>query len=147
MTTAPGLFLGLRFVNALLEAHTGNTDDAVAFGLLMRSNRLAPAGLAFTATFKTIHITTLHADAQSVTVRLLVDDVVRVTRVIALPSQAEPRQYKFQVNLSEPVMVAGVERLRLHPRGTWAQVEIESDGTAALQVDGLEIEWDPAGRL
>lgn len=145
--SAPALFLGLRFAGGLLEAHTGNTDDAAPFQLLMRSNRLAPRGLVETASFVAIHVTVLHTETQTVTVRLIVDDNRIVERTAVLPSQAEPAQYKFRVNLSEPVIVAGVERLRLHPRGTWAQVEIESDGTAALQVDGLEIEWDAAGRL
>jgi hypothetical protein len=144
---SPALFLGTADSGALYEANRGQADDGEPFRLRMRSNRLAPNGLVETATYSHLTVTTQHLAAQALAVRLFVDDEMVCERVLALPAQSSVKQYSARVPFSLPLLVNGVERGRVHPRGTWAQIELESDGTSPVTIDGVELEWDPAGRL
>jgi hypothetical protein len=133
--TAPLIFFGRRDDEALLQAASGFTDAGESYTLLARSNRLAPAGAGGECIFTLYYLTVRHTGALTLRVTPIVDDVrypsVTVTFDDAGPA---PLLEVREIGFSHAYSRGGVERGRFALRGTWVQVEIESEGAIGSDV-------------
>lgn len=147
----PVLVLGRSDAPVLLKHGDGYLDDDQVYDLLGRTDPYLPAGLGGEAAFFTVYLTTTHFQAVTVlrlTVRI--DGVAVKTTDVVLNTApgADGEQRVHEIDLSQPHMVAGVERLRYAPRGTWLDVTVETVrgqglGASARQiVDGIECEFE-----
>lgn len=137
---------------AMLTVGAGYIDDDTHYDLLGRSAPWAPAGSGGEAIFTALYVTTRHFEQDvSLFVTTYIDgmplaEVTRLNLVGVALSKGE--QQVHEIGLSIPHMVAGVEKLRYAPRGTWISVQVETMivdgfGSAARQcVDGIECEFE-----
>lgn len=137
---------------AMLTVGVGYIDDDTHYDLLGRSAPFAPAGPGGECAFHLLYVTTRHFEEDvSLFITTFIDgvalaEVKRINLVGVALSKGE--QAVHEIGLSVPHMVAGIERLRYAPRGTWISVQVETritlgDGTAAQQcVDGIDCEYE-----
>jgi hypothetical protein len=144
--TAPAVLFGAYATAALALPEAGAGDGATPVTLRVRSNRLAPEGAGGDHSFEAVILTLRHQAAQSVTLRVFVDDVLQQTSVLTLAAQPAVRARTLEVRLSVPVLLGGVDRARVRPRGAWVQVEVESTGTQPLAIDGCDIQYTAVRR-
>lgn len=145
----PKLFFGTRNLNAFLEANRGYLDRSVNYDLYAKTNRYAPAGAGGEAIFTSLYAVVTHTATMTLYITPILDGTALETQQIALVQNAQAaRQTRaFELGLSVPVLVGGVEKGRVSPRGTWLQVLVETrfatNGQTPAQVliDGLEMEY------
>ena len=145
----PRLFLGTRSGGILLEADVGFTDAGVAYNLYAKTERTAPAGVGGECAFVTLYLALVHTLAAHLRVTPTVDGRVLETKVLALASAGgAERRVVYEVNLSEPLVLDGIEEGRFAPRGTWIEVAVETAyeaGNPLLAeqiVEGVEVEFE-----
>lgn len=147
----PVLVVGRMDAPAILKHGEGYFDDDQVYDLFCRSDPFMPAGLGGEVAFFTIYVTTTHFDPTT-TLRVTprVDGVALDPTEIVLNTApgSDGQRMVHEIGLSKPYLVAGVEKLRYAPRGSWMDVLIESQraegfGIGARQiVDGIECEFE-----
>lgn len=146
----PNIYLGAQGLSTLLALDPTARRDAPGYdyNLLALTNRAAPAGVGGECIFPALYFVTVHTAAVALFVTVLVDNVALETQRLDLPAAALDSVTAHELGLSVPVLVDGAEVGRVYPRGTWAQVRVETrfDNAAymaaAVAVDGIEIEHE-----
>ena len=146
MSSAPTLLFGAFATATLAVPEAGAGDGGAGVTMRVRSNRLAPEGPGGECVFEAVILTVRHQAAQSVTLRAYVNDALVQTTVLPLAAQPAIRARTLEVRLSVPVLVGGVDRARVRPRGQWIQVELESGGVEPIALDGADVEFTPVRR-
>jgi len=131
----------------LLHAGEGFDDGGVAYAFLGHTNRAAPAGIGGECAFYNLYFTTRHYLTPVVLrVSVVIDDKTLTSEVIFLSGGRDTGTVReHEVSLMQPYIVAGVERLRYAPRGTWIEVVVEmfdAGFVGAVDVGGVEIEHE-----
>ena len=147
---APKLFFGTRGSTGFMEVDRGYLDRGVIYNLYAKTNRYAPAGAGGECIFPSLFVVVTFTQTMLLYLTPYVDGVALETKVIGLNANlSSTRQTRvFELGLSVPVMLSGVERSRQAPRGTWFQclVETRFNGTTdvpnQLIVEGLEVEYE-----
>jgi len=147
--TPPKLFFGTRGSTGLLEVDRGYKDRGIIYDLYAKTNRYAPAGAGGECIFPSLYAVVTFTETMLLYLTSLVDGVALETLIIPLVSAGSARQTRsFELGLSVPLMVGGVEKGRQAPRGTWYQclVETRFDAVANLPnqliIEGLEVEYE-----
>lgn len=147
----PALFAGCWSEPVLLRIGAGYDDDSEAYELYAQSEPLAPAGEGGECIFTLLYVTTRHYDADvSFWLTPIVDGVALPTeRLDLLATTSQKGEFQtHEVGLSIAYTVAGTERLRYAPRGTWFQLLVETrygtlGGTPAEQIiEAAEVEFE-----
>lgn len=147
----PILVVGRSTIPAILKHGSSYLDDDAPYDMLGRSDPFMPAGLGGEVAFFTIYVTTTHYQAVTVLrVTPRVDGVPldATTIVLNTAPTADGEQRVHEIGLSKAYAIAGVEKLRYAPRGSWMDVTIETlrtagSGVGARQiVDGIECEFE-----
>lgn len=144
----PTLMFGRADAAALLNAREGWVDDDQPYNLTLRTNRIAPAGVGGECVFTRLVVVTRHREAATLTLTPLVDDTALAPITLALAAAATEQVQTHELGLSRPLVVAGRERARFRPRGTWFQVEVTTSYAAdALPqgeqaIEGIELEYE-----
>jgi hypothetical protein len=139
----PRLFYGRRLGVALLQSETTVADDGQAYDLLLRSDRIVPAGFGGEAIFPVLYLATTHYAANvTLFVTPYVDSVALDTQQVVLVgvpgSSGEHRVHELA--LHQPFLVDGIERLRTAPRGTFFQVKVETRAGLGSPIGLVEID-------
>ena len=145
--STPLLFLGSAAGGVLLEADQGTGDNAAAFNLLARTNRVAPAGVGGECIFTALYLAISHTEAATLRVTPILDGVALEPTDIALPLVAARTLTAHDVGISIPYTVAAVEAARFAARGTWLQVQVETLAAAPgdfgdLIIESVEVEYE-----
>jgi hypothetical protein len=151
----PRLFFGERMASRLVEAGAGFTDDSVLYQLLAKSDRGAPAGPDGECVFVACYLTVICYAPVTLKVTPYIDGTAGPAQLVTVAgpgasagpfTEANRRVTTVEVGLSVPYLVAGVERLRTYPRGTWIAVLVESVFTVGastyVRVDDLVVEHE-----
>lgn len=140
----PKLFVGTRGTNGLLEADRGYKDRTVAYALSAKTNRYAPAGAGGECIFTSLYAVVTFSASVTVSFTPYIDGVALETQTISFVQNAlvTRQTVSRELALSVPILVAAVERGRVTPRGTWCQVEVSSDDSVQVIIEGIEIEYE-----
>ncbi len=147
---APKLFFGTRNANAMLEVDRSFLDRAAKYDLYAKTNRYAPAGAGGECIFTSLYAVFTFTASMVLYLTPILDGANLETITVTLTQNptATKQSKAFELGLSVPLLVAGVERGRVSPRGTWLQVLAETrhviNGTTGTQVviDGIEVEYE-----
>lgn len=151
--SAPKLFFGTRGSTAFMEVDRGYKDRGVQYQMYAKTNRYAPAGPSGECIFPSLFAIVTFTESMYLYLTPYLDGVALGTKLIHMVANAtSSRQTRtFEMGLSVPVVVNGVERLEQAPRGTWFQVLVEThfndinDIANQLIVEGLEVEYEVVG--
>jgi len=145
-TDAPlAIFYGQSGGPNIYLADTGARDGGVRFGLIAKSNPLAPGGFGSECVFTGCYVAIRHTMAVTVRLTPFIDgmELTDCRTSIALPAHASPQRQVIEVgwfqNLRDPLDTSVVVA-RVFPRGAYAQLLIETftdDGAGGLR-PGLE---------
>lgn len=147
----PVLVLCRAGVPSMLKVGGSYLDDSVIYEMLSRDRPFAPAGEAGEAIFRALYLTTTHFAANvSLYVTPYVDFVALATQRLDLVGAANTENIttEHELFLSVPMLIGGVEKGRMCPRGRWIDVKIETKigtllGSSARQiVDSCVVEYD-----
>jgi hypothetical protein len=147
----PQLVLCRAGTPSMLKVGGSYLDDGVIYEMVARFRPFAPAGESGEAIMRALFLTTTHFAANvSLYVTPYVDFVALATQRLDLVGAANTENIttEHELFLSIPMMVGGVEKGRVCPRGRWIDVKIETKigtllGSSARQiVDGCTIEYD-----
>ncbi len=133
----------------ILRVGTGYLDDDATYDLLGRSAPFAPAGMMGEAAFHSLYLTTVHYEEdEEIVVTPRVDHVALAPTTIELVGVPGTKGVRLvhEISLYQPYIVGGIERLRYAPRGTWIDVQVETQFTingktpARILIDGMDVE-------
>lgn len=137
----PHLFFG-QTANVLLELDaTTSTDAGAPYSLYAVSNRVAPAGAGGECIFPVLYLTVTYASAGAIDVTPLVDGIALERQRVSLPGPGGVAETKvYELGVSVPYLVEGVERARFAARGTWLQVRVETNDPITVESIEAEVE-------
>ncbi len=145
----PNTFLGTRGTNALLKIDTNYIDRAEAYDLDAKTNRYAPAGEGGECIFTSLYCVLTYKAHVTVYFTPILDGVELETQSVVLDQNAAitSQTVSRELALSVPITVAGVERGRVSPRGTWMQFRVTTQfavggGATQVVVEGLVLEFE-----
>jgi hypothetical protein len=146
---SPKLFFGTRRTNAMLQVGRGYLDRGLEYDFDAKTNRYAPGGSAGECIFISLYAVVTFTASMVFSLMPIVDGVELEAQTITLVQNATAtRQTRvFELGLSVPVLIGGVERARVSPRGTWFQIRaatgfvVSGDPANQLVVDGLTLEY------
>lgn len=154
----PLLFFGSREDSAFLLGdskaqspdYLNYLDRGEVYNLYAKTNRYAPAGAGGECIFTSLYAVFTFKKSMLVYVTPILDGAELETQTIQLlQNPTASRQTRaFELGLSVPLAVAGIERGRVAPRGTWMQTLVETrfnlsdQKPAQLIVDGIELEYE-----
>lgn len=147
---APKLFFGTRGSTGFMEVDRGYKDRGVQYQMYAKTNRYAPAGPSGECIFPSLYAVVTFTESMFLYLTPFVDGAALGTKVIQMIANAtSTRQTRtFEMGLSVPVILNGVERGQQAPRGTWFQVLVEThfndinDIANQLIVEGCEVEYE-----
>lgn len=124
----------------------GNQDNDQDYGVLLRTNSIAPAGSGGEVLFYEVHlaVTRNNTQAWTITCTPIVDGAELESTTITYDPVAAMVTEHEHISLAQPYEVGGVEVMLNHPRGAWFAYKISADDApdGTFTIEGMTLEYE-----